>query len=320
LKQLITAAINVPADRQRLIFRGRALRDRDSLSLYRIEAGNVVHLVESLSDVPPSNRTGEPATGPTIHNSSFNIPGMMGTVFVQSSTTEIPDEALSSGTSHGQLVQQAIQAAMSAMGQQLAGQLPSSVTSTIQAAMGGLNTPPTAPGSSPMNQEPISPRTISRLPVNAQRSNGDGPPSNHQLVRAPTERILGNLHNDLRRLHGFVQAPLHPASDYPNLSDGDALLSLLRTLELYERLHLGLAETSRLLRQGIASATIPWDRLHNFVAALQELPTMLLVLRRLLSTLRVSMGPNGSAIELPIVLDAPSYMDRPPVLNIDPPE
>lgn len=38
---------NVPADRQRLIYSGRVLKDPDTLSSYNIKEGNTVHLVKS---------------------------------------------------------------------------------------------------------------------------------------------------------------------------------------------------------------------------------------------------------------------------------
>lgn len=50
---------NVPADRQRLIYSGRVLKNEDALSKYNIKAGNTIHMVKSAQ----SNISQNPAAG-----------------------------------------------------------------------------------------------------------------------------------------------------------------------------------------------------------------------------------------------------------------
>jgi len=46
LKEAIAAQTDVPADRQRLIFSGRVLKDDDLLSDYKVADGNTIHMVK----------------------------------------------------------------------------------------------------------------------------------------------------------------------------------------------------------------------------------------------------------------------------------
>lgn len=52
LKRAVSEVAGVPADRQRLIFRGAVLKDEKTLAEYRMESGFVIHLV-----VSPEGRT-----------------------------------------------------------------------------------------------------------------------------------------------------------------------------------------------------------------------------------------------------------------------
>jgi ubiquilin len=49
---------NIPADRQRLIYSGRVLKNEELLSAYKIKAGNTIHMVKSAA----SNVAQNPAT------------------------------------------------------------------------------------------------------------------------------------------------------------------------------------------------------------------------------------------------------------------
>ncbi|TFK22921.1 hypothetical protein FA15DRAFT_621728 [Coprinopsis marcescibilis] len=63
LKQAIAEKSEVPADRQRLIFSGRVLKDDDLLSVYKIQSSHTVHMVkgQARSTEPPSSSTGASA-------------------------------------------------------------------------------------------------------------------------------------------------------------------------------------------------------------------------------------------------------------------
>lgn len=68
LKEKLSASeyADIPADRQRLIYSGRVMKDADPLSTYKIKDGNTVHLVKGAA----SNQQRNPETG----GSSANAP------------------------------------------------------------------------------------------------------------------------------------------------------------------------------------------------------------------------------------------------------
>ncbi|KLU88609.1 deubiquitination-protection protein dph1, partial [Magnaporthiopsis poae ATCC 64411] len=43
---------DIPADRQRLIYSGRVMKNDDALSVYKIKTGNTIHLVKSAASNP----------------------------------------------------------------------------------------------------------------------------------------------------------------------------------------------------------------------------------------------------------------------------
>lgn len=53
LKEAIAAQTDVPADRQRLIFSGRVLKDNDLLSDYKVADGNTIHMVKGAAPNQP---------------------------------------------------------------------------------------------------------------------------------------------------------------------------------------------------------------------------------------------------------------------------
>ncbi|KAH7904336.1 ubiquitin-related domain-containing protein [Hygrophoropsis aurantiaca] len=61
LKDAIAAAADVPAERQRLIYSGRVLKDEDPLSAYKIQAGHTVHMVKRSDAAPPTPSHAPPA-------------------------------------------------------------------------------------------------------------------------------------------------------------------------------------------------------------------------------------------------------------------
>lgn len=62
---------DVPADRQRLIYSGRVLKDQDTLASYKVKDGNTIHLVKQAA----SNQRQNPAS----QGSSAGVPAGAGT-------------------------------------------------------------------------------------------------------------------------------------------------------------------------------------------------------------------------------------------------
>lgn len=56
LKQAIAEQTEVPADRQRLIYSGRVLKDHDTLADYKIADGNTVHMVKGSQPGAPKGK------------------------------------------------------------------------------------------------------------------------------------------------------------------------------------------------------------------------------------------------------------------------
>lgn len=54
---------NVPADRQRLIYSGRVMKNEEPLSTYKIKAGNTIHMVKSAASNPAPQTTAAVPTG-----------------------------------------------------------------------------------------------------------------------------------------------------------------------------------------------------------------------------------------------------------------
>ncbi|CAH6720913.1 ubiquitin domain-containing protein Dsk2p [[Candida] jaroonii] len=64
LKNEVAAKADVPADRQRLIYSGKVLKDNEVISTYKIQSGHTVHLVKSAAAKPA------PATSSTTSTST----------------------------------------------------------------------------------------------------------------------------------------------------------------------------------------------------------------------------------------------------------
>ncbi|RXW15552.1 hypothetical protein EST38_g10301 [Candolleomyces aberdarensis] len=62
LKQAVASKSDVPADRQRLIYSGRVLKDEDLLSVYKIQSGHTIHMVKGAAR---SGAAGGPSTSST---------------------------------------------------------------------------------------------------------------------------------------------------------------------------------------------------------------------------------------------------------------
>ncbi|KAI0814746.1 hypothetical protein BC629DRAFT_1279766 [Irpex lacteus] len=60
LKQAIAEKSDVPADRQRLIYSGRVLKDEDVLSVYKIQSSHTIHMVKGVSRSTASQSSAPP--------------------------------------------------------------------------------------------------------------------------------------------------------------------------------------------------------------------------------------------------------------------
>lgn len=67
---------DIPADRQRLIYSGRVLKDADTLASYKIKEGNTVHLVKGAASNQRQNPANQGSSTPTGGSSA--PPGAQG--------------------------------------------------------------------------------------------------------------------------------------------------------------------------------------------------------------------------------------------------
>ncbi|CAL1693801.1 unnamed protein product [Somion occarium] len=65
LKQAIAEKSDVPADRQRLIYSGRVLKDEDVLSVYKIQSAHTIHMVKGAAR-PSASSSSTPQPLPTM--------------------------------------------------------------------------------------------------------------------------------------------------------------------------------------------------------------------------------------------------------------
>lgn len=66
---------DVPAERQRLIYSGRVLKDADPLSTYKIKDGNTVHMVKGAASSQRQNPQSQGASGTSgTNNPASNVP------------------------------------------------------------------------------------------------------------------------------------------------------------------------------------------------------------------------------------------------------
>ncbi|KAM5538368.1 hypothetical protein V8D89_007970 [Ganoderma adspersum] len=84
LKQAIAEKSDVPADRQRLIYSGRVLKDEDVLSTYKIQSSHTIHMVKGAARSGPSAQPAAPQQLPTMqagqnpHDPLTQLNGPMG--------------------------------------------------------------------------------------------------------------------------------------------------------------------------------------------------------------------------------------------------
>lgn len=320
-------------DQQRLIFRGRVLKNGELLSQYSLENESVLHLVERpFEPIHPHSQ---------IHNHGHDqqhstLPPTQGRH--QSTTTRSTTTTTTSRTLNGpnsRVLFHAMDVDPSGGPLSMAAQISNSILGAIGGAFGippeSIPVPPMTNG----NDVPVAPTsenapatattattsTNAGTPLSAPRiisrparSTTDLLGGNHALVRVETRRALDNLNEDLHRISTFASdgVDLFSSSTRQNTND-----ELLDTLGSFEHAYWMLASACRELREGAQIGQLPWDRLHNLLAMLHEVPLLMVVQRRLLSTMRARpVGSEGSNYELPVTLDVPHFLDR-PVTNVD---
>lgn len=67
---------DTPADRQRLIYSGRVLKDNETLATYKIKDGHTIHLVKSAASNQRQNPTPQAASSAAGTTPSSSIPGV----------------------------------------------------------------------------------------------------------------------------------------------------------------------------------------------------------------------------------------------------
>lgn len=65
LKEKAGEALYVPASRQRLIYKGRVLKDESTLESYEVQDGHTVHMVKGASAAAASTATARSTTTPS---------------------------------------------------------------------------------------------------------------------------------------------------------------------------------------------------------------------------------------------------------------
>eukprot|EP00877_Chromochloris_zofingiensis_P010285 jgi/Chrzof1/550/Cz01g20040.t1 len=77
LKSELLAICNIPVDRQRLIYKGRVLRDDQRLNDVGVQSGHTIHLVERPADATPSQGTAEqPGAQPSMPQGMPGLPDL----------------------------------------------------------------------------------------------------------------------------------------------------------------------------------------------------------------------------------------------------
>lgn len=74
LKQQIETKADVPADRQRLIYSGKVLKDAETLSSYKVQSGHTIHLVKSAAKAAAGAGAGAGAASASTLNASLGSP------------------------------------------------------------------------------------------------------------------------------------------------------------------------------------------------------------------------------------------------------
>lgn len=80
LKTLLSGAgyENIPADRQRLIYSGRVMKNEEPLSTYKIKAGNTIHMVKSAqSNVNQNPGSANTTSSPGATSAAAGVPTNM---------------------------------------------------------------------------------------------------------------------------------------------------------------------------------------------------------------------------------------------------
>lgn len=289
------------------------LKNGETLQSYGVEEGSVLHLVERPVDVAGESAQARPR---------LNIPlPPRGATNVLFHTVEVdPDNPIG-------MAAQITNSLMGAIGSYMTntGAVPFEDAPNPNNVTAGSTTASTA-----------GPRAYSR-PAGG-RTNSDSHFGAHQLVRADTQRVLTNLIDELHRLTthsdgtslfpSIVASPTIRSPSSTGSSVASDLQLLDETLRGYERTYWMLASACREVREGMVAGRMPWDQLHNVTGMLQEVPLLMLVQRRLLTSLRAREG--GVVVEMPRLLDVPSFLDRvtetvtqpdaPSTLLFEPPE
>lgn len=319
-------------DRQRLIFRGRVIVDNDTLAAVNIVEGSVVHLVvrpeeQSSADSTTAGNTTTSSQTRTNANTSGTTPsflsGLPGAANILFHSMEVsPDSTPET------LARQVTESLMGAFtsfinggsttsGNDHATSVPQSFSFPLPGVPLSRPAPNTnassasAPSSQTRSNRTPMAAAIGRITSRPSFSQAPTSPANrsndvsHQLVRSNYSRAMYNLNQDLSRL------ALSPEPSSPRSTNQDVALlesNFMAFSHIFAAMSAACADMGRILGGSEGDAgRLPWDRLHNYLSILHDLPLLMIVQRRLLTTIRANAD---GGVELPHHLDVPSFLDR----------
>ncbi|EWC43462.1 hypothetical protein DRE_07572 [Drechslerella stenobrocha 248] len=97
LKQQLAAPSSIPAERQRLIYSGRVLKDDQTVNSYKIQSGHTVHLVKGAASTASAARGA--VGGSSASSSGTAAGGPAGGTGAANPTLQLPNMAAGTGTS-----------------------------------------------------------------------------------------------------------------------------------------------------------------------------------------------------------------------------
>jgi hypothetical protein len=280
----------IAPDRQRIIFKGRVLKNGHTLASYGLTDNCVVHLVEKPLVESATGAAASSAAPATAFNGDSAHRMMQGSANVLFHTMQLDPNA-----TQAEINQEITSSLMNAFGS-VFGTFPSPVNNTRATNNTSAASTNTNTGSTRVQSRASGIRT------------GEGALNSQTLTRTSVEEALNTLNVELQRITRLSDgSPLFPVGQESIAYDESTRVGLFqRNLELFEQTYGMMAMACSFLRNSAASANaidLPLEHLLNFTALLQQLPLLMVSQRRLMTTLRTRDG----TIELPSSLDIPSF-------------
>ncbi|KAL1351790.1 hypothetical protein HN51_015659 [Arachis hypogaea] len=334
LKEKIANEIGLPVGQQRLIFRGKVLKDEHVLSEYHIENGHTLHLVErqpnqsqasgnstaepagangnDAASVPPRNRVGQISHSVVL--GTFNV-GDQGEGIVPDLTRVIGAvlNSIGIGGQNTSSPPNATQPATAPPGNEAAGVNSGNQNASGNQAQSGQTFPGQAFQSLPhVVQIPVASGAIPIPSLNAPIP--DSLNTLSEFINHMEQTLLLNVYQSNLSSTNAGDQRVELPTNAQGLPTVEALSTILhRTEQLLS--HQAVAAIShiagRLEREGTSSDLSIRDQIQSEAAhlglAMQHLGTLLLELGRTILTLRMGQSPAESAVNAgPAVYISPS--------------